>query len=122
MTVNEGGQGTKCRETVKISKPYYDEWWVAGTSVLQINATDASTEFTPQKGAYGSSSDNAQTEAALADEQKAKAFGFSTSLVDLQLEVGWVDDALDPTYCKQAKIPFEQDGLGVSTMYESSNT
>jgi len=94
-----GGTGKKCAEMVGMSKPNFAAHYGKDSKELKVEDMGQNVIVTGRKSAGG----NMETEWYMTEQEKAKAFPFSTELNDFQITFGMVDDVYDPTYCSVAE-------------------
>ena len=70
FSVLPGGVGDQCKESVRLTAPYYDQWWVGADSTLEYEQGDDYVQLTASD--YGNSAGNARSEGGLTDDQKIK--------------------------------------------------
>lgn len=94
-----GGVGKKCAEVLKITKPSYEQVYTTTNNNVKIEESGDTVTATALITMAGG--DNVH-EWELTQEQKDKAFAWSTMTPDMTLTLGYVDGAGDPTYCEPA--------------------
>ena len=99
IQVLAGGVGKKCAEVIKITKPSYEQVYTTTNNNVKIEESGDTVTATALITMAGG--DNVR-EWELTQEQKDKAFAWSTMTPDMTLTLGYVDGAGDPTYCEPA--------------------